>query len=163
MKRQFLLITVALIVGMAIGFLANGQQSQMKKWQKGKGWGWVWGKEDEVGALNELTDASRLAALRLADRGKVYDLGVTYDRTSFKWPGHSPGEVLMFRTPEGVKRQKDLDFTLPAANPAGLGWHSSALFINDNVATQIDGLGHITTGQDNHWYNGFKEADWGGN
>ena len=22
---------------------------------------------------------------------------------------------------------------------------------------------HITTGADNHWYNGFKEADWGGN
>ena len=31
------------------------------------------------------------------------------------------------------------------------------------MATQIDGLGHITAGDDNHWYNGFKEADWGGN
>jgi kynurenine formamidase len=31
------------------------------------------------------------------------------------------------------------------------------------VATQIDGLGHITAGKDNHWYNGFKEEDWGGN
>jgi kynurenine formamidase len=27
----------------------------------------------------------------------------------------------------------------------------------------MDGLGHVTTGDDNHWYNGFKEADWGGN
>jgi kynurenine formamidase len=35
--------------------------------------------------------------------------------------------------------------------------------MNDNVATQLDGLGHITHGEDNHWYNGFKEADWGGN
>jgi kynurenine formamidase len=50
----------------------------------------------------------------------------------------------------------------PDANPAGVAWHSNALFMNDNVATQIDGLGHITTGEDNHWYNGFKEADWGG-
>ena len=41
-------------------------------------------------------------------------------------------------------------------------WHSCALFMNDNVATQIDGLGHAVTGKDNHWYNGFKEADWGG-
>lgn len=31
------------------------------------------------------------------------------------------------------------------------------------TAMQIDGLGHVTTGEDNHWYNGFKEADWGGN
>ena len=32
----------------------------VKKWEKGKGWGWVWGKDDEIGALNEMTDASRL-------------------------------------------------------------------------------------------------------
>ena len=41
-------------------------------------------------------------------------------------------------------------------------WHSAALFISDNVATQIDGLAHITAGPDDHWYNGFKEAEWGG-
>ena len=35
--------------------------------------------------------------------------------------------------------------------------------MNDNVATQIDGLAHITHGADNHWYNGFKEEQWGGN
>jgi kynurenine formamidase len=162
MKRQFLLIAGALIVGMAIGFLANGQQSQLKKWQKGKGWGWVWGKEDEVGALNELTDASRLAALRLADRGKVYDLGVLYDRTSYKWPGHSPGEIISFRTPEGVKRQGDLP-DIVNNNESKTAWHSAALFISDNVATQIDGLGHATEGDDDHWYNGFTEKQWGGN
>ena len=31
-------------------------------------------------------------------------------------------------------------------------WHSGALFISDNVATQIDGLAHITAGADYHWY-----------
>src|SRR5215475_752408 len=133
MKRQLLLITVALIVGMAIGFLANGQQPQMKKWQKGKGWGWVWGKDDEVGALNAMTPDTMLAALKLAKQGKVYDLGVTYDRSSFKWPGHSPGEILSFRTPEGVKRQGDFKpVTDPKTNPEKMGWHSCALFINDN-------------------------------
>ncbi len=74
----------------------------LKKWQKGQGWGWVWGKQDEVGSLNEMTDASRLAALRTAKQGEVYDLGVLYDRRSYKWPGHSPGEVMSFRTPEAV-------------------------------------------------------------
>jgi kynurenine formamidase len=52
--------------------------------------------------------------------------------------------------------------TKPDVNPAGVGWHSCALFINDNVATQIDGLAHVTTGTDNHWYNGFTEATAGG-
>ena len=41
-------------------------------------------------------------------------------------------------------------------------WHSAAIFISDNVATQIDGLAHITAGPDFHWYNGFKESEWGG-
>ena len=129
-------------------------------WQSGRGWGWIWGPDDEVGALNAQTSQSVLAALHLVKEGKVYDLGVTYDRNSFKWPGHSPGEIITFRSPEGVKRQND-----PAAiagNEAGTAWHSCALFINDNVATQIDGLGHATTGNDNHWYNGFKEEDHGG-
>jgi len=143
---------------------SEAQQPTMKKWQKGKGWGWVWGKDDEVGALNEMTDATRLAAVKLIKQGKTYDLGLPYDRFSYKWPGHSPGEIMTFRSPEGVKRQKDLEFTLPEkGNKNGTAWHSIALFINDNVATQIDGLGHVTMGADNHWYNGFKEEDWGGN
>jgi kynurenine formamidase len=162
MKRKILLIAAVFVSGMLVSSIVIGQQSQLKKWQKGKGWGWVWGKDDEVGALNEMTDASRLQAMRLADRGKTFDLGVLYDRTSFKWPGHSPGEILSFRTPEGVKRQQDLP-QIVNNNTSRTAWHSSALFINDNVATQIDGLGHATEGDDDHWYNGFKEKDWGGN
>jgi hypothetical protein len=119
----------------------------LKKWQKGQGWGWVWGRDDEIGALNEMSDASRLAALRLVKQGRVYDLGVVYDRTSYKWPGHSPGEIMSFRTPEGVKRQRDLPI---ADNASGTAWHSCALFINDNVATQIDGLCHATDYWERH-------------
>jgi kynurenine formamidase len=142
---------------------AVAQDAGMKKWTKGKGWGWVWGPEDEVGALNEMTDASRLAALQLVRQGKSYDLGLAYDRNSYKWPGHSPGEVISFRSPAGVKTQQDLAFTTPeGGNAGGTAWHSNALFISDNVATQIDGLGHITHGADNHFYNGFKAGEWGG-
>jgi kynurenine formamidase len=162
MQRKFRFAGIALLVGLAVGFMASGQTTSLKKWQKGKGWGWVWGPQDEIGALNEMTDASRLAALRLADQGRTYDLGVNYDRTSYKWPGHSPAEIISFRTPEGVKRQRDLP-ALVNDNADKLAWHSAALFISDNVGTQLDGLGHITTDDDNHWYNGFKESDWGGN
>ena len=133
-----------------------------RKWVQGKGWGWVWGKTDEVGSLNEMTDATRLAAFRSVKQGKVYDLGVVYDRTSYKWPGHNPGEIISFRTPEGVKRQGDLP-ALVNQNPSQTAWHSCAVFISDNVGTQIDGLGHATEGDDDHWYNGFTEKEWGGN
>ncbi|MFN4259251.1 MAG: cyclase family protein [Gemmataceae bacterium] len=136
----------------------------IKGWVQGTGWGWIWGDDDEVGALNAMTPDTVRQALRLAKNGQVYDLGVPYDRNSFKWPGHSPAEIITFRGPEGIKRQGDFKPAVdPALNPKRMAWHSTALFINDNVATQIDGLAHITAGDDNHWYNGFKEADWGGN
>ena len=57
MKRNLLLMIVLLGCGAGLGWLAAGQSASMKKWQKGQGWGWVWGPEDEVGALNEMTDA----------------------------------------------------------------------------------------------------------
>lgn len=143
--------------------LATVAVAAPKKWQQGRGWGWVWGNDDEVGALNEMTPESVLEAFKLVKRGQIRDLGILYDRRSFKWVGHSPGEILTFRTPEGVHRQGDLEFTRPEkGNHSRTAWHSCALFINDNVATQIDGLGHIVVGKDNHWYNGFTEADWGG-
>jgi kynurenine formamidase len=133
-----------------------------KGWTKGKGFGWVYGPKDEVGALQAVTSPEAVArALRGVKTGRVFDLGVRVDQSSFKWPGHSPTQIMTYRNPEGVKRQKDVESF--AKSKKGLGWHSCALFISDNVGTQIDGLGHITTGADNHWYNGFKEADWGGN
>jgi hypothetical protein len=164
---------VGMAAAFALGWVLSGRAARgerdepaapVRGWVKGEGWGWKWGKDDEVGALNGLTPAHVKAALGLVREGKVYDLGVPYDRQSFRWPGHSPGEVMTYRGPEGVKRQGDNAFiTDPEQNPRRMGWHSCALFINDNVGTQLDGLAHITRGDDNHWYNGFKEADWGGN
>jgi kynurenine formamidase len=149
------------------GSVGNSQTSAtqpgtMRGWEKGKGWGWIWGKDDEVGSLNAVTNQSRAAALALASRGEVFDLGLTYSRRSFKYSGHSPGEIITFRSPDGVHRMKDPDAPPAEMNPDLVYWHSAALFISDNVATQIDGLAHITAGPDFHWYNGFKETDWGG-
>ena len=164
--------TMAAAIVIAFGFgwvlngrpaLGGGEDAPPKFWQKGKGWG-PWDKEDEIGSLNAMTPASMKAALGLVKEGKVYDLGVPYDAESFKWPGHNPAIILTFRGPEGVKRQGDFKAAVdPKINPDKIAWHSCAITISDNVGTQIDGLGHITTGDDNHWYNGFKEADWGGN
>src|SRR5262245_46301518 len=108
----------------------GADDTPVKGWKKGKGWGWVWGKDDEVGSLNAMTPATIKAALSLVKEGKVYDLGVPYDRNSFKWPGHSPGEVLLFRGPEGLRRQGDFPAVRDKKlNPDRLAWHSCALFI----------------------------------
>ncbi len=59
-------------------------------WKKGQGWGWVWGENDQVGSLNEITPNSVLSALSLVQQGEIRDLGILYSRESYKWPGHSP-------------------------------------------------------------------------
>jgi kynurenine formamidase len=168
------LTILSLLLAIGAGMVARGRgdtpdsgeqrkkAEPIKGWQKGKGWGWIWGKNDEVGALNAMTDASRAAALALVKKGESFDLGQTYSRRSYKWPGHSPGEILTFRSPDAIRRMRDADAPPPSLNRDEVFWHSAALFISDNVATQIDGLAHITAGADDHWYNGFKESDWGG-
>jgi kynurenine formamidase len=170
-----LLIAVGLLSAFLLGWAMSGEappaargdnqpaDGAAKGWTKGKGWG-PWGKNDEVGSLNGMSAESMKAALGLVKQGRVYDLGVNYDADSFKWPGHNPAAIMTYRGPEGVRRQGDFKAAVdPKLNPGKVGWHSCALFISDNVGTQIDSLGHITEGDDNHWYNGFKEADWGGN
>ncbi len=124
----------------------RGRVPEIRGWKKGAGWGWIWGPDDEVGSLNAMTDASRAKALSLVRRGEVFDLGLTYSRNSYKWPGHSPGEILTFRSPDGIDRMKDKDAPPAEANPGKVLWHSAAMFLSDNVATQIDGLAHITAG-----------------
>jgi kynurenine formamidase len=163
-SRSFLFATITLALLGLSGAPAESDDTTpgIQGWVKGKGWGWIWGKDDEIGSLNAMTDASRAAAMSLGKTGQTFDLGQTYSRRSFKWPGHSPGEIITFRSPDGIDRMKDPDAPPASANPDRVFWHSAALFINDNVATQIDGLAHITAGDDFHWYNGYKESEWGG-
>lgn len=124
-------------------------------WAKGRGWGWIWGQEDEVGALNNMTPSTTLAALGKPTKGVVYDLGAPLDRRSFLWAGHVGTEVLPFRTAEGIKRSGDF-----GEGPEGLSFYTSLIMLSDHAGTQLDGLCHATKGLDNHWYNGFTSKDW---
>jgi kynurenine formamidase len=157
MKRTIALLTASFCLTGSVLLAQN-----LKGWTQGKGFGWIWGPNDTVGALNAiLTPERTLKALQSVKTGKVYDLGVPVDQFSYKFAGHSPTSIVSYRSPEGVKRGGDLQ-GLGEDHAHKLAFHSCALYISDNLGTQIDGLGHITTGADNHWYNGFREAEWGG-
>ena len=131
-----------------------------EKWEQGKGWGWVWGDDDQLGNLNELSPELTLKALSLVKEGKVYDLGLMYDRNSYRFEGHNPGEIISFRTPDGLNTQDDLDFvTSEEDNSLNTAWSSNALFISDNVATQIDSFGHIYEGSPPEAYNGYRSEE----
>ena len=135
---------------------ANGDVAP-KKWRKGRGWGWVWGSDDEVGALNELSPELAKKGLSYG-KGRVYDLGQAYDKRSFKFAGHAAGEIVTYRSPEGLILQKDPVVTGPG-NTSVTSYASCLNSISDNVATQIDGLGHIYIGREPRAYNGFKSED----
>ena len=82
---------------------------QLKGGIKGKGFGWVWGKDDEVGALNAILAPERVKqALASVKTGRVFDLGVPLDQHSYKWPGHSATAIMSYRTPENVRRMGDV-------------------------------------------------------
>ena len=94
------LLIVALLAG-----TASLRAQTLKGWTKGKGFGWVWGSQDETGALNAiLTPARILQAMQRVEKGKVYDLSVPLDQFSYKFAGHSPTSIVSYRSPEGVKR-----------------------------------------------------------
>src|SRR5688500_1880522 len=112
----------------------------MPGWEQGKGWGWIWGAGDELGAMKAQTPQSIVAAMQLAKQGKYYDLGVPVDRRSFLSPVHPHTEVLSFRTPENAKRQYDIEMLNPQTNTAELSFMSDLVMISDHAGTQIDGL-----------------------
>jgi kynurenine formamidase len=139
---------------------AVAQEVNPEKWEQGKGWGWVWGDDDQLGNLNELSPELTLKALSKVEEGKVYDLGLTYDRRSYRFEGHNPGEIISFRTPDGLNTQDDVDFVASEEeNSLNTTWASNALFISDNVATQIDSFGHIYEGSPPHAYNGYRSEE----
>ena len=170
-KASALGLTAAAAMGLTSGGITGVADAQVpsiqpKRWQRGKGWGAVWGPTDTRGVLNELSPELTKKALSLVKQGKVYDLGLSYDRRSYKWPGHSPGEILTFRSQHGEFSQKDLDFVVdPKVNSLKTSFASCVLFVSDNVATQLDSLGHISIGAGNDalYYNGHKAGDVVGN
>lgn len=120
-----------------------------------------YGPDDEVGALNALTDTTRLDILRRIAGGKVYDLSVD------SFPG-MPGLVhlgmgdpdyhhWMTHTPEGL--------AVEGLNPGDprhpIALYDDAFIMSAHTGTHIDALNHA--GYGDHIYNGFNRAEHLGN
>lgn len=124
-------------------------------WAPGRGWGWTWGEDDEVGALNSITPDRVVESLRGVEHGRVYDLGVTVDRTSYLAPAHAQTEVVAYRTPAGLFR----DGSFPDEGADRVSFNTSVVMVSDHAGTHLDGLSHATSGPDRHWFNGYTDAE----
>lgn len=113
-----------------------------------------WGPDDELGALNRMTDASRAGVLSRIDGGRVYDLGVEYfvgmpswhvlgDPRYQYWLTHTPRGTAV-DDPAGVGREQN----------ERVGYTGDAVSFYTHMGTHIDALNHF--GLDGKVYNGFR-------
>lgn len=113
-----------------------------------------WGPEDELGALNRMTDASRAAILARVSGGRVYDLAVDYFVGMPAWhilgdPGY---QFWLTHTPRGTA--VDDPMGVGAEQNARVGYTGDAVSFYTHMGTHIDALNHF--GLDGAVYNGFR-------
>jgi kynurenine formamidase len=117
-----------------------------------------WGPQDQVGRLNLMTDASRLAVLSRIGSGKVYDLSVDYfigmpswqavgdPRYQF-WLTHSPrGTVVDDPVKVGRRANERVSYT------------GDAISMYTHTGTHIDALNHF--GLNGRIWNGFAADEY---
>jgi len=118
-----------------------------------------WGPADRLGAGNHLTDETRLAAIRMVEKGTVYDLShvIRMGAPAFA-PTQPPYLMMMWQTSrDAIRRRRDLG----ATNDAGTNLERIEMTVH--VGTHIDALGHASVGD--RLYNGVSAleevGDWG--
>jgi kynurenine formamidase len=105
-------------------------------------WG-RWGDEDEIGTLNFVTPEKRIAASKLVKTGKIFDLGIPFDKNG-PWPSGgfriNPVHVMTFMPSD------------TAGAPDGMISADDMVVMGLQCATQWDGLAHV--GYGGYFYNG---------
>ncbi len=114
-----------------------------------------WGADDEIGRLNLMTDASRLAVLGRISSGKVYDLGVEYFLGMPSWQaiGDQRFQLLMTHTPRGVTVDDPFGFGGPQTNQF-VSYTGDAMCLYTHTGTHADALNHF--GLHGKIWNGFS-------
>ncbi|HVL59532.1 MAG TPA: cyclase family protein [Burkholderiaceae bacterium] len=127
------------IAAMLAGSVANAQDVKCEKSK--------YGADDQIGALNTITEAKRLEAVKLVKRGKAIRMGI---ETNSKTPAFPPRTFTMTILTPGQVGGATLGETKTTYNDDIVsGWLG--------IGSQIDGLGHI--GIDNVYYNCVKAQD----
>lgn len=126
-------------------------------------WPSRYGREDQIGTLNEISPAQVIAAARLVRDGRVYDLGRTLHADVPHFPGRFWQQTLVSAA----------HLTNPGragGEPGGWGhnhvnWLTELVTGTLQIGTQVDGLNHLQIGD--RFYNGWRAQeiveDWGTN
>jgi kynurenine formamidase len=111
----------------------------------------------EVGPIAALPAAKIVEAARLVKQGRCFSLAAARYPGMPLFPGHPPFQVVLARTPEGIRAEGAQPWGPP--NDVGLGYMAEYLMATTHSGAHIDALAHMTVGPDNHWYGGGNTAE----
>lgn len=112
---------------------------------------------EHVGPIKGIRPQTIVEAASLVREGRWYSLATSRFPGMPLFPGHPPFQVLNYRTPPGIRAEGAQPWGPP--NEAGLGYMAEYLMATSHSGAHVDALGHMTVGEDNHWYGGGNTSD----
>jgi len=112
---------------------------------------------EHVGPVKDMPAEKVVEAARMVKEGRSYSLATSRFPGMPLFPGHPPFQVVNYRTPPGIRAGGLQPWGPP--NEVGLGYMAEYLMACSHSGAHIDALGHMTIGDDNHWYGGGNTAE----
>ena len=113
----------------------------------------------ERGAVARLRPSHVTRAASSVRLGRVYDLGLERYRGMPLPPMHPPFEVVGYRSPAGLRAERDQAWIVDAErNAAAMAFNSELVMMCLHTGTHFDSLAHITIGKEARWFGGFKAS-----
>jgi len=106
-----------------------------------------------------VTSEQVLRSLRLPSRGQIYDLDPGRFTGMPIWAGHPPFQIVSYRTPRGLRIQRDQQWLAPEVNEVNIGLLSELVIATCHSGAHMDALAHISCGPDNHWHGGVTDEE----
>jgi kynurenine formamidase len=115
-------------------------------------WPSPFGEDDQLGMLNHVDDAKRLAALQLVREGRVYDLGRVLDENAPVFPGRYFRQTL-------VTTAHHANVAMPVGENM-VNWVTEIVSGTMQLGTHLDALSHLQIGD--RGYNGWTVSELAG-
>jgi hypothetical protein len=136
------LILAAIFTGLCLPGMPASASEKDDSWFKSR-----FGKDDTLGALNNLSSDGVLRAASLVKTGKVYQLGMVSGPNTPVY-GTRKFQMIVHQLADGSGE------TMGSTDTNG---NDDTVITSIGIGSQIDGLGHI--GRDHVYYNQFKAVD----
>jgi kynurenine formamidase len=124
-------------------------------------WPSRYGQDDQLGTLNEITPSAIVAAARLVQRGRVFDLGRVLDKDVPRFPGRFWQQTLVSNA--HLANPRRAGGTDGGWGKNQVNWLIELATGTFQIGTQLDGLNHLQIGD--RFYTGWRAReiveDWG--